>query len=252
MKCHCCSLEYKRLSETSWQGIKYILKNVYQCSSCSHIHRVYDGDSIEYHQNIYRNIERRDKSEINEDGEVQSLFHEKRKDMCEKRMSFVQCYLEESDTCLDIGAGAGTYANLLRQEVGDVECTELAPALINELKRLNFKVYEDDFLSIKFDKKYDVVSAWHVLEHVEDIKSFMKKTYQLSNRYVIIEVPLLKALNNKGKVRKLTDPKDEEYDGHTHYFTEQSFRELIKDYFNIVILKEGVQSPSLFSVLEKK
>ena len=241
MRCHCCNSEYKKLSE-----------NVYQCSSCFHIYRLYDGDSVEYHQNDYRDIERRDRAEINESGEVQSLFHEKRKDMCEKRMSFVQYYLEESDTCLDIGAGAGTYANLLRQEVGDVECTELSPVLINELKRLNFKVYKKDFLSIKFNKKYDVVSAWHVLEHVEDIKSFMKKTYQLSNRYVIIEVPLLKALNGKGRERKLTDPKDETYDGHAHYFTEQSFRELIKDCFNIIILKEGVQSPALFSVLEKK
>ena len=241
MNCHCCGSEYKRLSE-----------NVYQCGSCFHIHRVYDGDSVEYHQNDYRDIERRDNAEINESGEVQSLFHEKRKDICEKRMSFVQYYLEESDTCLDIGAGAGTYANLLRQEVNDVECTELAPVLINELKRLNFKVYEEDFLSIKFDKKYDVVSAWHVLEHVEDIESFMKKTYQLSNRYVIIEVPLLVSLDGKGRERKLTDPKDETYDGHAHYFTEQSFRELTKNYFNIVSLKEGVQSPALFVVLEKK
>ena len=172
--------------------------------------------------------------------------------MCEKRMSFVQYYLEESDTCLDIGAGAGTYANLLRQEVSGVECTELAPVLINELKRLNFKVYEEDFLSIKFDKKYDVVSAWHVLEHVEDIRSFIKKTYQLSNRYVIIEVPLLFGLGGKNRKRKLTDPKHEAYDGHAHYFSEQSFRRLVAPYFEVVTLKEGIQSPALFSVLEKK
>jgi SAM-dependent methyltransferase len=241
MKCHCCNEEYTRLSE-----------NVYQCGSCAHIHRVYSGDSVEYHQNQYRNIERRDQKEISESGEIQPLFHEKRKQMCEKRMSFVQYYITDKDRCLDVGAGAGTFANLLRDEVNEVSCTELSPMLIRELKKLNFDVYEKDFLSMEVDKKFDVVSAWHVLEHVEDIESFMKKTYELSNRYVIIEVPLLAALNGQGRKRKLTDPKDEVYDGHTHYFSEQSFRKLTEKDFNIVALKEGVQSPALFAVLEKK
>ncbi len=241
MKCHCCGTEYYQL-----------YKNTFECNSCGHIHRNYTGDSIEYHKNQYRQIERRDRSEINEKGEIQDLFHEKRKDICNKRLDFVRKYLNKDFTYLDIGAGAGTYAKTISSYVGTLECTELDKSLIAECERLGFHVYDVDFLNMKSDTAYDIVSAWHVLEHVENIDAFIKKCSKITKKYCIIEVPLLRSLSGQGRVRKLLDPSIGEYDGHAHYFSKNSFELAVGKHFSILEIKEGVQSPALFAVLEKK
>ena len=229
------------------------MSDIYECSNCAHIYRHYTGDIIEYHQMHYRNLERRDPNEINLNGDVTPLYHEKRKETCINRIKHISKYLNKSDICLDIGAGAGTFAYQLAPLVSDIECTELAPCLINEIKSLEFKVYERDFLQIEFDKKYDVVFAWHVLEHINDPEKFLLKTKKISNKYVIIEVPLFAALNGKGRQRKLKPIMYRGYfDGHAHMFCEKSFRTMAEKYFNIIELKEGIQSPALMAIMEMK
>ena len=241
MNCHCC-------------GENYFLRIpcVYECINCGHTHSKYPGDSIEYHQTQYRNLERRDWDEINQEGKVMPLFHDKRKDICSNRIDYISKYLNKNDTCLDIGSGAGTFASHLRPFVSEIDCIELTPCLINEIKNLGFKTYDQDFLQIKFDKKYDFIFAWHVLEHVDDPEQFLLKTKELSNKYVVIEVPLFVALNGQGRRRKLISPTINEYDGHAHMFCEKSFRAMAEKYFNIIELVEGVQSPALLAVMEHK
>ena len=114
---------------------------------------------------------------------------------------------------MDIGAGAGTFASHLKDLVTEIECTELSQCLIDESRNLGFKTYDEDFLKIDFDRKYDMVSAWHVLEHVDNPEAFLAKTKELSNRYVVIEIPLLVALNGEGRRRKLRIPKIDDYYG---------------------------------------
>ena len=239
MKCHCCNAEYKQLYE-----------NTFVCPACDHVHRVYLGNEIEYHRNQYRNIERRDIREIDSKGTVTPLFHEKRDHICEKRMSYIKDYLLTTDTYLDIGAGAGTFANKVRPYVSSVECTELDLSLLDECKRLGFKTYQEDFLTLSLGKTYDIVSAWHVLEHVTDIGSFLEKCSKVAKSYCIIEVPTLVSLSGEGRKRDLVDPSIGRYDGHAHYFSKKSFETLASKYFSIIEVREGVQSPALFAIME--
>tara|TARA_Y100001938_G_scaffold150043_1_gene239367 strand:+ start:3331 stop:4059 length:729 start_codon:yes stop_codon:yes gene_type:complete len=241
MNCHCCKGQYQSVYE-----------NTFRCVKCKHIYRAYKGDEVDYHKNQYRNIERRDVSEIDSEGKIQPLFHEKRKTICEKRINFVSQYIQTNDSYLDIGAGAGTYINLLRDHVATIECTELDASLITECERLGFQVHKESFLQLEFKNNYDIVSAWHVLEHVEDIDSFLKKCSEITNKYCIIEIPLLRSLSGTGRVRKLVDPQDGVYDGHAHYFTKESFVSIADKYFDVVEIREGVQSPALFAVMEPK
>jgi trans-aconitate methyltransferase len=229
-----------------------VYENTLKCDNCGHVHRVYPGDSIKYHQEQYRTIERRHRAEIDIKGNVTELFHEKRKDICSKRIDMIDQYLNEQYSWLDIGAGAGTFAKHLQDKVDTIECTELDPSLIRECRKLGFTTYEEDFLKLENSKKYDVVSAWHVLEHVEDIESFLKKASQLVSKYCIIEVPLLVSLSGEGRQRKLKNPTIDSYDGHTHYFSKQSFETIASKYFNILEIKEGVQTPALLAIMERK
>ncbi len=244
MNCHCCDSN----------DVSSIMNDVYGCNSCKHIYIDYLGDDIQFHANTFRELkaQRRDIDEIDKDGKITPLFHEKRKKIVQDRVQYIKHLLSSSYDCLDVGAGAGTFALELKSHVKSVECTELSPTLINECEHLGFKTYAKDFVDIEFDKQYDLVFAWHVLEHVKNIEEFKKKMLQVATKHVIIEVPLLVALNGKGRRRGLKMPNNGRYDGHAHYFTEKSFTLFFEKDFEIVELKEGVQTPALFSILKRK
>ena len=242
MNCHCCGDEYTSLKT-----------DVYICPECGHIYRDYTGDSIEYHTNCYRDEEGfRGSGEIL-NGKITEQFHENRKEMCTNRVAYSNSFVKKGDSVLDIGAGAGTFARLLRESLSleTIECAELDDRLVAECRNLGFETTQSGILELENDKKFDVVCMWHVLEHIQDVKESIQKISKIATKFAIIEVPLLVALDGKGRRRDLTPPNDGNYDGHYHYFCERSFKKLIDDSgMRVVDLREGVQSPALLAVIE--
>ena len=241
MNCHCCKGEYKQT-----------IDDVYHCEACGHTFRDYKEDSVKFHKEQYRNIERRDKEEIDASGAVTALFHLKRKGIVEKRLAYVKKYLDVDYECFDVGSGAGTFAKEIIDHVDSVACLELSPCLVDESRNLVFITHSEDFTTFKAEQKYDIIFAWHVLEHVKNITEFKQKLFDMTERYTIVEVPLLVALDGQGRRRSLTSPNVGNYDGHYHYFSQDSFRKFFEKEFNILELQEGVQSPALFAAMEKK
>jgi len=244
MNCHCCENESYIL----------LIEDVYKCNICGHVFIDYKYDNTNFHAEMFREREgydRKDEEEIDKYGKVTELFHEARKEIVSKRNGYIKQYLKKDYECLDVVAGAGTFAKEIEQDIKKIECTELTPSLIEECERLGFKTYKDDFSLIDFERRYDIVFAWHVLEHVVDVKKFKEKIEKVIGKYAIIEVPLLIALNGQGRRRNLKKPNDGNFDGHSHYFTKRSFIYLFENEFEILELKEGVQSPALFAVLKK-
>ena len=78
LDCHICDGQYSPIGN---------YENVYICSWCDHIHRVYKGDNFAYHRDQYRKDSRffRGNSEYNEDGSINSRFHEARKGIVSSR-----------------------------------------------------------------------------------------------------------------------------------------------------------------------
>lgn len=92
------------------------------------------------------------------------------------------------------------------------------------------KIYEKDLLEINFgNNKFDIISIWHVLEHVQKPEEYIKKIYSLlkNNGKLLIEVP-----NFNAWTRKLTGKYwlglDLEY--HLYFFTPESLSTLLKKY----------------------
>ena len=241
--CHCCGSDYQ-----------LVMIDVYKCVQCAHIYRDYQEDLIKYHQTQYRKggSATRKENEIGPDGNITQEFHNQRKWIVEGRLKMIEKYLKPNFFCLDIGAGAGTFASEIGDKVNKVDCTELDAGLIAESRRLGFQTYSENYLTLDFDKQYDFISAWHVLEHIEDIRTFVEKTSNNTKKLLCIEVPLLISLKGTGRRRSLTSPNTPKYDGHVHYFTSESFRNLFESHFEILDMKEGTQSPALFAILEKK
>jgi|TARA_R110000824_G_scaffold45808_2_gene132310 ubiquinone/menaquinone biosynthesis C-methylase UbiE len=199
---------------------------------------------------------RRVSDEFDSQGRVTEKFHKARKRICVSRVGYIEEYITTVQTCLDVGAGAGTFAHRLERSHPelDIECLELDPMIVEECQRLGFHTYNKSFFENKFDKTYDVVFLWHVLEHVKDAHAFLSKAVTLADKYVILEVPLLQAMNGTGRIRSLKAPNIGNYDGHAHYFNKQSFIKLVEkiDHLEIIEIREGTQTPALFSALSVK
>ena len=242
MNCHCCGGEYMPLQT-----------DVYICSECSHVYRDYKGDSIEYHTNCYRDEEGfRGSNEI-VDGKITEIFHKNREEMCKIRVSYSKQFLSANEKILDIGAGAGTFAGTLKTNFPSlqIKCAELDDRLVEECRRLGFESTQVGILDLPSEEKFDSIFMWHVLEHIQELQSSIKKLGEIMYSRAVIEVPLLVAMNGQGRRRDLTSPNEGKYDGHYHYFCERSFRKLMENCgMKIVHLTEGVQSPALLAVIE--
>lgn len=229
MDCHICKSKYTNN------------KSIYYCSNCGHTYQKYNGDVVEYHKTIYRTLSSHQRSakEFDANGNVTQEFHNIRLPIVKKRLSIIKDYIGYDCSCLDIGSGAGTFAYELSKITHKVDCLELADSLVKESNRLELKTYQEDFLTIDIAEKYDVVFAWHVLEHVSDPLAFINKCSVISKSYVIIEVPFGRKVKS-------------DFDGHSHHFSKESLSRCFKESnLNIINIQDGVQLPSILIVGKK-
>ena len=103
------------------------------------------------------------------------------------------CFIEKGARILEIGAGFGFFANYISIKhstpVDILEPNEASKQFIN-IKHPNVKVIGSTLNDLPNENKYDYIFCFHVLEHLTDIKKFLK---QVSNH-----------LSESGKVFCLT------------------------------------------------
>ncbi|MFH0940666.1 MAG: class I SAM-dependent methyltransferase [Candidatus Omnitrophota bacterium] len=98
---------------------------------------------------------------------------------------------------LDIGSGRGFMLYYLKKFYGYntvVGIQPSKPALDFSKNKLGLEVYGQDFLGLDFDgRKFDIISMWHVLEHVAEPERYIEKIsrYLNSQGRLVIEVPNL-------------------------------------------------------------
>lgn len=220
--------------------------NTWRCPNCEHIFVNYEESGLEFHKNEWRK-KHGGRGGIKFDKE----FHKLRSVINKKRCNVMIKHLKdlkECDSLLDMGSGGGSFLlklkdlNLFKK----IEAQEISVDCINYLKELKFKTYEGDFSKIIFPHKYDVLTSWHVMEHVKNVKTLAKKMSEITKKYLIVEVPVAKR-GNGGYDR---NPK-KTFNGHFHFFTEKSMTLLFKDYFDDYQVHEAIQKPSLQIIFKK-
>lgn len=138
----------------------------------------------------------------------------------------------KAKSILDIGSGRGWILYFLRKYFNYDRAvgTQIA---INAYKflteKLKLEIYNKDLLELSFEKKFDVVSILHVLEHVEKPEEYIKKIYELLNDegILFIEVPNYNAWARRlvGKHWLALDLKH-----HLFFFTPKSLTTLLEKY----------------------
>ncbi|WP_299181831.1 class I SAM-dependent methyltransferase [uncultured Aquimarina sp.] len=119
----------------------------------------------------------------------EKLYHLVKKYSLNKKVKLISSLNQGSGTLLDIGGGTGDFlvqARLKGWQVKGVEPNEQAREIAQKKKI----ILEPDTTDLP-SHNYDVVTMWHVLEHVPDLEIQVKELKRLvkPGGYIIIAVP---------------------------------------------------------------
>lgn len=127
------------------------------------------------------------------EGVVNKLYHVVRKHMLKKKTRLVlkETHLKKG-TLLDVGSGTGYFADAMQMKgwfVDAIEKDDKARQYSQEKFQLN--VLDDSGLYRLKPGTYDVITMWHVMEHMESLDKVWEQLYRLLNERgkLIIAVP---------------------------------------------------------------
>lgn len=152
------------------------------------------------------------------------------------QQKFTQCQPKQ---VLDLGCGEGFNIGYLLQKNPNIKFTgvDQNKEQLDQLKNLfpEIETYQADIANLNsLPKKFDLVMALEVLEHLEDPDQALLLMKRLTNHFVLISVPWEPSfrLSNffRGKnVTKLGDDPE-----HINHWTKNQITKLVKKHFTII------------------
>ncbi len=139
-------------------------------------------------------------------------------------------------TLLDVGCGAGFFLKLASENGYTAKGVELSPYAARYAKeKLGLHVFQGELANAGFAKEsFDIITLWHVLEHVHDPKKFLGQVNNLlkKNGMLALEVPNIGSLSAHiaGKNWELMAPKE-----HFYYFNKFTIKQYLKELGFVVI-----------------
>lgn len=164
---------------------------IYKCSDCgfcftqdapveSEIGPYYESPDYISHSDIHK-------------GCMNRIYHQVRRYMLKKKADLV-CRVSglESGHLLDYGAGTGYFAQTMRNGGWDVKAIEKSP-MARDFALDHFNLVMESDIALDFLKKqsFQVVTLWHVMEHVEKLDYLWKRIFDIlvDGGTLIVAVP---------------------------------------------------------------
>ncbi len=126
-------------------------------------------------------------------GLTNKLYHAARQYMLSKKFNWVcQASGRNQGTLLDVGAGTGHFAHYMQAHGWNVVALEPdSSARKVALDKLEMKIEPLEILAIQQPHSYDVITLWHVMEHVYDLNGYMDhfRTILKPDGVLMIAVP---------------------------------------------------------------
>jgi 2-polyprenyl-3-methyl-5-hydroxy-6-metoxy-1,4-benzoquinol methylase len=145
---------------------------------------------------------------------------------------------------LEIGCGRGLFLSHFagRTKLEKAVGIEFDKAVTDSIRPgVPFQAYNDYYEKIALSEKFDVIFAWHVIEHVLDIHSFLDKIRDDSNGIVVFGTPAfgwvneLKAFVQRRMGRTVTVGTSSD---HTFFFSQKVLCKIVASHgFEIVYRK---------------
>jgi len=130
-------------------------------------------------------------------GIVSFLYQTVKKYSLKKKVGLVRSMQKDGKRILDIGAGTGDFLFRAKSKKWDVEGVEVNPAARKLAKEKGVEL--KDALNQVRDRKFDVITLWHVLEHIPNLEETIQHIENLlaPGGTVLIAVPNYKSFDAK-------------------------------------------------------
>jgi 2-polyprenyl-3-methyl-5-hydroxy-6-metoxy-1,4-benzoquinol methylase len=152
--------------------------NIWQCGNCTlrFTQDVPDAESIVpyYKSQDYISHTNTDKGLLNK------LYKKVRNHTLEKKAKLIQQYTKSKGDLLDVGAGTGAFLNTMQVKgwnITGLEPDEGARSMANKLYGL--KLLDISSLETLPSNSFDVITLWHVLEHIHNLHGYFKELQRL-------------------------------------------------------------------------
>jgi len=148
---------------------------------------------------------------------------------------------------LDVGVGFGHFLLAGKQLGYEIAGIEMSRANVEFVQReLNLPVAFGDFLEMNETEKYDIITFWDVLEHIDQADRVIEKTARLMNSggFVFLQVPqwgsfFQKMMQNKWWAMGLD---------HVNYFSRKTITRLLSTYgFKVRKIKSSIELKNIFT-----
>ncbi|WP_159018792.1 class I SAM-dependent methyltransferase [Algibacter sp. L3A6] len=130
----------------------------------------------------------------------EKVYHLVRSISLKKKLKLINSFSSEAKQLLDVGCGTGDFLQTAQQNgwlVSGIEPNEEARGIANS--KTNKSVFDTEQLQKLESKQFDVITLWHVLEHLPNLEDHIKsfKTLLKDNGTLLIAVPNYKSFDAK-------------------------------------------------------
>ncbi|MEO0498299.1 MAG: class I SAM-dependent methyltransferase [Pseudomonadota bacterium] len=161
-----------------------------------------------------------------------------------QRLKRLRGFLREGDRLLDIGSGGGEFVYLATRR--GIKASGIDPAsdyLSFARDAYGIDVQDTEIAALEPDRSFDVVTMFHVLEHLPDPAATFRTAFDLlaDEGKFVVEVPNLDATD--------TSPTNHFFKAHISYFTKTSLKRLAAAGFDVEVMEAD---KVLFAVFAKR
>jgi len=134
-----------------------------------------------------------------------------------------------SKKILDIGCGTGDFLLSMKRKGWEIYGTEISQSRIEELQKKDIPVCDESKNECNYEENFfNIITAWHVLEHVIDPKNLLVKMHSFlkDDGKIIIEVPNFgswQARSTRSFWFHIDAPR------HIYHFTREGLRQLFNE-----------------------
>jgi len=124
-------------------------------------------------------------------GLVNKLYHFARKFTLKQKLNLVNSLVNKGNL-LDIGCGTGNFLQVIKTDGWKVTGVEPDPSAKKlAIETCGENIHEESYLSNQNQGKFDIITMWHVLEHVHDLDQRLVQLKNLlhENGRLIVAVP---------------------------------------------------------------
>jgi 2-polyprenyl-3-methyl-5-hydroxy-6-metoxy-1,4-benzoquinol methylase len=130
----------------------------------------------------------------------EKVYHIVKKSALKRKLKLINSFNSEEKNLLDIGCGTGDFLKISKDNnwnISGIEPNERARNIAN--KKTNNSVFETEQLLVFEDNSFDVITLWHVLEHLPNLEEHIAVFKRLlkPNGTLIIAVPNYKSYDAK-------------------------------------------------------